>query len=181
MPDALSTFRRPGDLWAAIGKPLTGVGAVKVRIDGVHLFVERGIITTDTQQVPLAWVQDVDASQSPTQKLRGVGTIRVHVNRGRSTETMVLTDLDDFRAGVEVINRAAREARLAETRLQHTQHVTYGHQAPTVTPSPQQYVSQRPSSEEVISSIERLARLRESGTLTDDEFARKKAELLRHL
>ena len=79
--DRLADFRRPGDVWAAIGKPLTGLGAVKVRMDALHLYVERGLLSTDSQQIPLAWVVDVDAAQTVAQKLRGVGNIRVHVDR----------------------------------------------------------------------------------------------------
>lgn len=178
--DPLAGFRRPGDLWAAIGKPLTGVGAVKVRMDNVHLFVERGVISTDAQQIPLAWVVDVDAAQTPTQKLRGVGSIRVRVNRGGTVETMTLNDLEDFRIGVETINRAAREARLAETKLQHTQHFNYAGYPPqgaAVQPAPAA-APHRASSEEILSSIERLGKLHQAGALTDEEFARKKAELL---
>ena len=182
--DRLAGFRRPGDLWAAIGKPLTGIGAVKVRMDNVHLFVERGVISTDAQQIPLAWVMDVDAAQSPPQKMRGLGTIRVRINRGGTVETMVLNDLEDFRIGVETINRAAREARLAETRLQHTQHLNYaGHPAQGAVPAQVQQVAPavRPSSDEILSNIERLGRLHQAGALTDEEFANKKAELLRQL
>lgn len=177
--DPLVGFRRPSDVWAAIGKPLTGLGAVKVRMDRMHLFVERGVLSTDSQQVPLAWIVDVDASQTPTQKLRGVGNIRVRVNRGGTVETMLLNDLEDFRLGVEVINGAARAARLAETKLQHTQHVNYaGYPSQPSTPPA---APQRPTMDETLSSIERLGRLYQSGALTEDEFNRKKAELLSQL
>lgn len=182
--DPLPGLRRPGDLWAAVGKPLTGMGAVKVRMDHVHLFVERGLISTDAQQIPLAWVVDVDAAQSPPQKLRGVGTIRVRINRGGTLETMTLGDLEDFRLGVETINRAARDARVAETQLQHTQHVNYAGAPPHLMAQPMAAPPQtahRSSSDEILSSIERLGHLHQSGALTDEEFTRKKAELLRQL
>ena len=101
---------------------------------------------------------------------------------------MTFNDLEDFRVGVEAINRAAREARLTETRLQNTQHVNYaGHPPYAAMPGQpavpvQPTAPSRPSHDEILSSIERcVVGLHQAGALTDDEFTSKKAELLRQL
>lgn len=176
----LAQYARPGDLWASIGKPLAGIGAMKARLDRVHLYVESGTLSTNAQQVPLAYVQDVDAMQTMSQKMRGVGTIRVHVLRpGGHREVMVITDLPDFRQGVDAINHAAAQARSAERVAQQT--VRYQGAPMPQMPMPVQQPAPQSGADDVMSQLERLGKLRESGVLTDQEFQAKKADLLRRL
>lgn len=182
--DPRSAIWRPGDVWVAVGKPLTGMGAHKVRLNEEFLFFEKGTLRTDSQQVPLAQIWDVDAMQSMVQKSRGVGSIRVHVGRGNRMEFVLLEDLPDFREGVDKINDLSRRARQAEQQRRNTQHITYQGQpaqqpypaAAAVAPAPQ-----KPSSEEIFGQLERLGDLRDKGYITDDDFNAKKAELLSRL
>ena len=182
--DPRAALAQPGDVWVSIGKPLTGMGAVKVRVNRQYLFFERGTLRTDAQQIPLAYVVDVDASQSMQQKVRGVGSIKVHVNRPGGSEVVLLEDLPDYRDGVRAINDMSRQARLGEQRAANTQHVNYQGQ-PYQQQPPQQQAPRpqqsKPSADEVFSQLERLGEMKDKGWVSEEEFAAKKAELLGRL
>ena len=72
--DPRAAVHRPGDLWVGVGNPITGFGAVKVRLTPGYLIWETGTLRSDVQQVPLALIVDVDAMQSMVQKSRGWAT-----------------------------------------------------------------------------------------------------------
>jgi hypothetical protein len=185
-PDPRAAVWRPGDSWVSIGKPITGVGAVKVRMNQEYLFFEKGALRTDAQQIPLAMIIDVDAKQTMTQKARGVGSVFVHVQRPNGArEVAVLDDLPDFRDGVARINDASRQARFHAHTMQNTQHINY-HGAPPVPvaqPSVQSALpsSGRTSPDEIFAQIERLGELRDKGFITGEDFDQKKADLLSRL
>lgn len=186
--DPRAAVYRPGDLWVGVGKPITGLGAVKVRLTPEYLIWETGTLRSDVQQVPLAYIIDVDAMQSMVQKSRGVGNIRVQVQRRDRVEVVLLQDLPEHRTGVEAINEHSRRARHAEHRLQNTHH--YAGQVPPGFPAPPQPQQQRqpvpppparPSADEIFSQIERLGELRDKGFITSEDFDAKKTELLARL
>ena len=182
--DPRAAVYRPGDLWVGVGKPLTGFGAVKVRLTPEYLIWETGTLRSDVQQVPLAQIFDVDAMQSMVQKSRGVGNVRVSVNRGSRMEYLVLQDLPDHRAGVDAINEHSRRARHNEQRMRNTQHVNYGQplQTPQQQPQPPAApVAPLPSANEIFGQLERLGALRDKGFITAEDFDAKKAELLGRL
>lgn len=175
--DPRAKIWREGDIWVAVGKPLTGVGGVKVRLSPEYLFFEKGTLRNDAQQVPVVAITDVDAAQSMTQRARGVGTIRVHVMRpAGQRETVLLEDIPDHRQGVDQINATARSARQAEQRMRNTQHVNYAQPAPPPSAAPV-----KPSSDEIFTQLERLGELRDKGFISSDDFEAKKAELLARL
>ncbi|MBA2418862.1 MAG: PH domain-containing protein [Nocardioidaceae bacterium] len=89
----------PGAIWQSVGKPVTGIGAGKYKLTAHYLFFEKGALRTDAQQVPISGVLDVDVIQSMTQKARGVGNIRVHIQRPTGVEIVMLEDIPDFREG----------------------------------------------------------------------------------
>lgn len=146
---------------------------------------EKGTLRSDAQQVPLAQIWDVDAMQSMIQKSRGVGNIRVHVNRGGRMEFVLLEDLPDHREGVEKINDLSRKARHAEQQRHNTQRIEYsplGGQPQQGPPIPQTAPEQaKPTADEIFSQIERLGDLHSKGYITDNDFNLKKAELLGRL
>lgn len=185
--DPRAAIWRPGDVWVAVGKPLTGFGAQKVRLNDEFLFFERGTLRTDAQQVPLAQIFDIDAMQSMIQKSRGVGNIRVHVGRGQRMEYVLLEDPPDHREGVDKINELARRARQAEQQRHNTQHINHGGSAPQHYGQPPQYqqAPQQPpaqaSADEIFAQIERLGELQSKGFITEGDFDAKKAELLGRL
>lgn len=176
--DPRAKIWRQGDIWVAVGKPLAGVGGVRVRLNPEFLFFERGTLRNDAQQVPVAFIADVDAAQSMTQRARGVGTIRVHVIRpGGVRETVLLDDIPDHREGVEQINATARQARQAEQQARNTQHINYGQQQAAPPPP----AASKPSSDEIFTQLERLGDLRDKGVISPEDFEAKKTELLGRL
>lgn len=190
--DPRAAIQQPGDVWVSVGKPLTGLGAIKVRVNPQYLFFEKGGLRTDSQQVPLAYVTDVDANQSMQQKVRQVGTLRVHVQRGGGVETVLLEDLPDFREGVRIINELAHNARMYEQRAQNTQTVNYQGQPFQQGPPPQQMpqhqappqqppVPQQSPADAVFAQLEKLGEMKDKGWISDEEFQAKKTELLGRL
>ena len=163
-----------------MGKPITGMGAIKVRLNDEYLYFEKGGLRTDSQQIPIAHVTDVDANQTMTQKARGVGNVRVHVRRGSGVEVVMLEDLPDFREGVEHINRVSREARHREQRQANTQHVNYNGAAvpPASAPAPAPAAPAASSTDEIFSQIEKLGQLRDKGFISPEDFEAKKNDLL---
>jgi hypothetical protein len=71
---------------SAVGKPVTGIGAGRYWLTPHHLLFEKGALRTDSQQVPVSGVVDVDVRQSMTQKARGVFTVLVHIQRSRGVK-----------------------------------------------------------------------------------------------
>ncbi|GAB3622567.1 hypothetical protein GCM10027418_06490 [Mariniluteicoccus endophyticus] len=176
--DPRAALAQPGDVWVSIGKPVTGIGGVKVRLNRQYLFFERGTLRTDSQQVPLVMVADVDSSQSMQQKMRGVGTVKVHVNRPTGPETVILEDLPDFKDGVRAINDMARDARVAEQRARNTQTMQYQGLPPQQQAAPAPVQPAAPSSEDVFAQLEKLGEMKDKGWISEDEFQSKKTELL---
>jgi hypothetical protein len=182
MPKAHPQADAEDTLWSAIGKPITGIGAGKYRLTAHYLFFEKGTLTTDSQQVPIAAVQDVDVKQSMTQKTRNVGTIVVRIQRPHGLELVRLEDITDFREGQRLINETAHAARYVIQRNQNTMRYEGVHpgmaHAPVPTPAPAQ-ASVAPAPEVPLTDqLVKLGELRDAGILTEEEFAAKKTDIL---
>jgi len=187
-----SAVHDPEAIWRSTGRPLTGIGAGRYRLTRHYLFFEKGALRTDSQQVPISAVVDVDVRQSVSQKARGVFTVVVHVQRSRGIEIVTMDDIPDGREAQRLINDTAHQARLsiqqhANTHRYENTHLV-GHvgqvpgaQFPSVPPalptgSPQQAIEAEP---DPIEQLRRLGELRDAGIVTEEEFAAKKAEVLR--
>jgi len=171
----------PDALWMAVGKPLTGIGAGKYKLTAHYLFFEKGTLRTDSQQVPIAAVLDVDVKQSMTQKARGVGNVVVHIQRPTRVEIVTMEDIANFREGQRAINDAAHGARHLIQRNQNT--MRYEGSTPAHVPgvAPGQHVpGPGPSTQspDLVEQLRKLGELRDAGILTDEEFSTKKAEIL---
>jgi hypothetical protein len=170
---------QPGTVWAAIGKPISGIGAGRYRLTDDILFFEKGAISTKAQQIHVHEIHDVDGSQTMTQKARGVGTIKLHAIRPSGTEVVLLEDLDNFRDGVTAINQVAHEARLRTQQRSQTQYVNHNGSAyapgamPTPAPAPA-----APAGVDLNAEIAKLAAYHQQGILSDEEFAAGKRKLL---
>ncbi|MFI7431904.1 SHOCT domain-containing protein [Micromonospora sp. NPDC049836] len=146
------------------------------------LFFEKGVLSTNAQQVPVAHVLDVDLRQSIMQKGRGVGNIVVQVQRSGGVEWVILEDIPDPRGALSIINKVVQDARLIEQQRSNTRiyanlpSVAPGPQAATVAPTPPPAVAPDP-----IEQLRQLGQLRDAGILTEQEFANKKAEILSRL
>lgn len=168
-------------LYETSAKPLNPLNALTVRVTASLLSFDRGKLSTSSQQIPMAYVQDVDATQSMSQKARGVGSVVVHVHRPSGVERVQLDDLPDYKTLHQCINDVSRRARVAETQLRQTHHYTSA-------PIPPQPVQQQPpaapqasAADEILGQLERLGKLKEAGVLTEEEFQAKKADLLGRL
>jgi hypothetical protein len=172
----------PETLWSAIGKPLTGIGAGKYRLTAELLYFETGTISTRAQQISTWQIHDVDASQSMTQRARGVGTITLHARRTSGDEVVSLVDVPDFRDGVRLINDAAYAAGHRKRELEHTQHVNYtGSPAPQFAPPTAPAAPPAPAasgSSDLMAELAKLAEFKQQGLLDDEEFAAAKRKLL---
>ena len=172
--------RDPDAIWQAVGKPITGIGAGKYKLTAHYLFFEKGTLRTDSQQVPVSALLDVDVRQSMTQKARGVGTVVVHIQRPTRVELVALEDIPNFREGQRAINETAHTARLAIQRNQNT--MRYEGVSPmqqgAFNATPEQVPVQASSSADPIDQLQRLGQLRDAGILTEDEFQAKKSEIL---
>ena len=115
------------------------------------------------------------------QKARGVGTVIVHINRGTHVEVVQLIDVPNFREGQHAINGAATAARLILQERQNTSTIRYegvhpanaalgaaGGRAPQTAAEGPDFIEQ----------LEQLAKLRDNGILSDEEFVAKKADIL---
>ena len=67
----------PDAIWQAVGMPVTGIGAGRYKLTAQYLFFEKGTLRTDSQQVPISAVLDVDVRQSMTQP-RNVTEVLTH-------------------------------------------------------------------------------------------------------
>lgn len=190
-----SAVSDPDAIWRSVGRPLSGIGAGRFRLTAHYLFFEKGALRTDSQQVPISAVVDVDVRQSMTQKARGVFSVLVHVQRTHGIEIVTMEDIPDGREAQRIINDTAHQARLAIQRNQNTHrhenthlvgHVGQvpGVQIPGV---PTQGLPTQPvqaieaAAPDPIDQLRRLGELRDAGIVTEEEFAAKKAEVLGRL
>lgn len=164
-------------LWEAKGKPITGIGAGRYRLTPHYLYFERGTLSTDSQQVPVSHLLDVDVKQSMAQKARSVGTVLVKINRGAHVEMVQIVDVPNFREGQAAITKASHEARAELQRAQNTMRYEH-HGAPPAAATPAPVAAAAP---DYVGQLEQLGRLRDTGVLTDEEFSTKKAEILARL
>ncbi len=151
-----------------------GRGGRRYRITPWHLFYETGFVTTNSQQVPLVGVRDVDVRASMTQKARGVGDIVVHLTN--QPEPVIMESIKDAKQVRDIINRAAADARAYHQRQQTTQ---YHHGiGPAQAPHAQAASAPVAAGGSVLEQLKELAALRDSGVLTAEEFAAQKARIL---
>lgn len=170
-------------MWEAWGKPLSGIGGGKYRLTAHYLYFERGTLRTDSQQVPVSALHDIDVRQSMSQKARGVGTVVVHINRGSHMEFVQLVDVPNFREGQHAINDAATKARLVLQQRQSTSTIRYEgvHPANPEASASGASPGRHEAGPDYIEQIEQLAKLRDNGILSEEEFAAKKADILRRM
>ncbi|AKS32773.1 DUF2510 domain-containing protein [Mycolicibacterium goodii] len=167
----------PDAIWTAVGKPITGIGGGRYKLTEQYLFFERGTLSTKAQQISTHEIFDVDATQTMTQKARGVGTIVLHAIRTGSgvRERVELVDVERFREGVAALNRVSHAARENLRIKQQTQTVNYtgvpGAPASSPAPAATPHV-------DLNAEIEKLASFKERGLLDEEEFAAAKRKLL---
>ncbi|WP_232549584.1 SHOCT domain-containing protein [Propioniciclava soli] len=172
--------QEPDNLWWAVGKPVSGIGGGRYRLTQDYLIFEKGVLSTRSQQIRVHEIFDVDATQTMTQKARGVGSVALWAQRPGGWERVVLEDIDNFREGVSVINQVADAARQRMLTRQNTQHLNYNGSTPPASAGPAPAAAQPTvsASTGLNDEIARLADLHERGILDDAEFAAAKRKLL---
>lgn len=180
LDDAPAAPADPDLLWEGKGQPIKGFGAGRYKLTRHYLFFERGALRTDAQQVLIAHVMDVDVAQSMTQKARGLGTVKVHIQRPNGIEIVPIEDISDPRQVQQVINNTAHAARAAILESQNTMRYSQ-HAPPTVPQAPVAVPAQAPAAPDPMEQLKKLGELRDAGVLTPEEFDAKKAEILSRL
>jgi hypothetical protein len=170
-------------LWEGASSQLTGIGGGRFRLTRHHLYFESGVLRTDSQQIPVEHIYDVDVSQTMMQKGRGVYNVQVHLHRPNGvSEVIVMENLTDGKGVQGVINEAVRARNLELAREKTTHTYLGGNQPPhlpqVVAPASQQAEEKKP---DIIEQIGRLGELLKLGVLTQDEFDAKKSDLLSRL
>jgi hypothetical protein len=175
----------PDAIWAAVGKPMTGLGVGRYKLTAEFLFFEKGTISTKSQQIRTADIYDVDAAQSMAQKARGLGTIKLYAQRGATgeREEVLLEDVPNFREGVSAINNAAFAAREGQRVRENTQHVSYaGGSAPhpgfMAASQHEPVVAASHPAVDLNAELAKLGALKAQGILDDEEFTAAKRKLL---
>lgn len=179
--DSSWTIAEPGIIWQAKGQPWpVPIGAGTYKLTSTLLYFEKGVLSTNAQQIPTVDILDVDMRQDFIQKRRDVGNVVLHVQRATGIEMAFLRDVPDPRAAVEVINRTAREARLA-AQQRATTHYYVGQPPMTSSPSAPEPSAQGSHLQDPAEQLRKLAELRTAGIISEQEFAAKKAEILSRL
>lgn len=154
-------------------------------MDSQFLYYEEGTLRTDSQQVQVVYVHDIDIKQSVSQKARNVYTV-MHAGR----HLVKLEDIEDGYLAQQRINEAAHAARL--TKQQRDTTVRYEGASPhaaqvnivqaSTPPSPaatsERGASTPSSGDDLLEKLTKLAELRSDGMLTESEFVAVRARLL---
>jgi len=171
-------------LWEGQSQTLTGaatggkLSSTRYRVTPEHLYIEKGVVRTDSQQIPLVAVHDVDVMQSMTQKARGIGDVTVHVAHAGGREVVTLEAVKEPKQVRDIVNRAAADARAHAAGLHRAQVNVQSAAIPATTPAPPASGGSGGSGGSVIEQLKELAALRAAGVLTAEEFAAQKAKLL---
>lgn len=169
-----------GVIWSAVGKPISRMGAGRYSLTADYLVIEKGMLSTDRQQIRAHEIFDVDGRQTMAQKARGIGTVTLHAKRSNGElESIELVDIPDFRQAVEIINSTAEEARIQLQRRANAQ--TLRHEGQHLRHEGQQQSANNTSSspkDDLNGELMKLAELKSAGVLTEEEFAAAKRKLL---
>ena len=164
-------------IWEGQSQTLTGAatggrGAVKYRLTNLFLYIEKGILRTDAQQVPIAEVGDVDIKASMTQKARRVGDVLVHVQRPGGVEVITIQAIPKPKDVQRMVNDTAHQGRAALLQTAST-HTYRGR-----TPAQGVHTAAPAAPAAAIELIRELGELRDAGILSADEFTTKKEDIL---
>jgi uncharacterized membrane protein YdbT with pleckstrin-like domain len=120
-----------------------------------RLITRSGVIAKQSKEIPLERINDVTFTQSVIERVLGAGDLLLD-----SSGDLGPARITDVQNPEEVQLLIYKETEKNENRMR-TPHLHQTHREPTI---PEQ--------------IEALARLKEQGTLSDEEFESKKRELL---
>ncbi|MBS3177780.1 MULTISPECIES: PH domain-containing protein [unclassified Pseudoclavibacter] len=165
-------------IWEGSSKTMTGVGGGRYRLTRYYLHFERGMLSTNGQQIGVERITDVDVRQSMAQKARGVSDLVVHTD----AESVILESIPDVREVQQLINEVARARKHELQRRQRLlQQPVYAHppaySAPSAAPAPATPAAQT-AGPDLIDRLQQLTDLHLAGALTDEEFSAAKKQAL---
>ncbi|MBW3555422.1 MAG: PH domain-containing protein [Actinobacteria bacterium] len=180
---AAAAANDPDTLWVgekkSAGTSAIGVSTTRYRITKDKIFVDAGLMSSISEQVPLWAVRDIDVRQNLMQRGKDIGDVVVHLEHpefhGKSE--LLLDNIEDPDGVRDLLNRQVSEARAKKqmvTQTQYLQHSGTGFgmaqpPAPASPPGP---------GVDVADQLRKLAELRDQGVLTEEEFTLQKHRLL---
>lgn len=95
----------------------------RYRLTSRALYFDEGLLSSNSQQVPLWAVRDVDVKQRMLQKARGVGDIIVHVEHSDYTGTnmVAIRDVEGPLTVRDQLNKYANQERREHDQRRRTQ------------------------------------------------------------
>jgi membrane protein YdbS with pleckstrin-like domain len=125
----------------------------------------QGWIAKRSMEIPLEAINDVRFEQGIFDRMVGAGTLRIS-----SAADFGTNSFDDIRHPEEVQKTIYHQGELNKKRMYQ------GNQPPAPPPAPAP--AGVPSAPSATTELERLAKLRSDGVLTEDEFQAQKAKIL---
>lgn len=180
----------PNTIWVgekqSMGASAIGVSTTRYRITRDKIYVESGLMSSVSEQVPLWAVLDVDVRQNLLQQPKNIGDVAVMIDTAQypghsGTELLLDNVLDPF-AVRDLLNQHVGEARAKKQMLTQTQYLQHsgvaGFGAPPVPAAPPTPAAPAASPVDLAEQLRKLAALRDDGILSEEEFAAQKQRLL---
>lgn len=180
---AAASANDPDTLWVgekkSAGTSAIGVATTRYRITRNKIFVESGLMSSVSEQVPLWAVLDVDVRQNLMQKGKNIGDVAVMIDTaqypGHAGSELLLDNIEDPFTVRDLLNQHVSEARAKKQMLTQTQYLQHGGPIFGMTP-PQAPAGGAPV--DIADQLRKLADLRDQGILSDEEFTLQKQKLL---
>jgi hypothetical protein len=175
----------PNTLWVgekkSAGTSAVGVSTTRYRITKDKIYVESGLLSSVSEQVPLWAVLDVDVRQNVLQRSKNIGDVAVMIDSaaypGHSGSELLLDNIEDPFSVRDLLNQHVSEARAKKQVLTQTQYLQ--HSGPAFgAPAPAAAAAPAASPVDVADQLRKLAELRDQGILTEEEFTLQKQKLL---
>jgi hypothetical protein len=175
----------PNTVWVgerkSVGTSAIGVSTTRYRITRDKIYVESGLVSSVSEQVPLWAVLDVDVRQNVMQRPKNIGDVAVMIDSaqypGHSGGELLLDNIEDPFTVRDLLNQHVSEARAKKqmlTQTQYLQHSGPAFGAPAAAPP----AAASACPVDVADQLRKLAELRDQGILTEEEFAVQKQKLL---
>lgn len=182
----------PNTIWTgekkSAGTAAIGVSGVRYRITRDKIYVESGLMSSVSEQVPLWAVLDVDVRQNLMQQGKNIGDVVVHVDTTTfpgSTGQVLLDNIEDPYTVRDLLNQHVGEARAKKQMLTQTQYLQHSGPAFGVPAAPAPPTGMAGGATaaggagvDVADQLRKLADLRDQGILSEEEFAVQKQRLL---
>ena len=175
----------PNTLWVgerkSAGTAAVGVSTTRYRITRDKIYVESGLLSSVSEQVPLWAVLDVDVRQSVLQRPKNIGDVAVMIDVAQypghsGSSELLLDNIEDPFSVRDLLNQHVAEARAKKQMLTQTQYLQHSGPAFGAQPTPATTAASSPV--DVADQLRKLAELRDQGILTEEEFAVQKQKLL---